>query len=154
MMTLLKSRSRVLLFWGVMDLLALSMYVFVSLLRGNIPFYSDVVNFSHVLTAFGAEEGPAAAIQLFFFVSLLMTLSLAWSAYMFLCKEKLNFALLAIQEVLRFASLTCSVSLIPLLLNIIGGHVAASLALPGFLVSECGKVGSLWWYHRHNRRAS
>ena len=75
-----------------------------------------------------------------------MKISLVYTAYLFLFKDKLNYILLGIQEVLRFASLTSSVSLFPLFFSFIGSHSAA-LALSGFLVSECAKVGSLWWYH-------
>ncbi|POT57197.1 hypothetical protein C3432_17745 [Citrobacter amalonaticus] len=147
MLNLFKTRNKILVFWGLMDLLALALYFWSSALRGNIPFYADVVDFYQTFSAFGASEGPGAAIQIFFFVGLLMKISLVYSAYLFLFKDKLNFILLGIQEVLRFASLTSSVSLLPLLLNLTGSH-SAVLALSGFLLSECCKVGSLWWYHK------
>lgn len=140
-----KTRHKILLFWGLMDLLALGAYFWLSTRQGNVPFYSDVVNFTRTFSAFGASEGPGAAIQIFF-VGVLMKISLVYTAYLFLFKDKLNYILLGIQEVLRFASLTSSVSLFPLFFSFIGSHSAA-LALSGFLVSECAKVGSLWWYH-------
>ena len=146
MFSLFKSRHKILLFWGLMDLLALGIYFWQSTRQGNVPFYSDVVNFTHTFSDFGASEGPGAAIQIFFFVGVLMRISLVYSAYLFLFKDKLNYVLLGIQEVLRFASLTSSVSLFPLFFTFIGSHSAA-LALSGFLLSECAKVGSLWWYH-------
>lgn len=146
MFSLFKSRHKILLFWGLMDLLALGVYFWQSTRQGNVPFYSDVVNFTHTFSDFGASEGPGAAIQIFFFVGVLMKVSLVYSAYLFLFKDKLNYVLLGIQEVLRFASLTSSVSLFPLFFAFIGSHSAA-LALSGFLLSECAKVGSLWWYH-------
>ncbi|HGV9225215.1 hypothetical protein P9969_021710 [Citrobacter amalonaticus] len=146
MFSLFKTRNKILLFWGVMDLLALGAYFWLSTRQGNVPFYSDVVNFTRTFSAFGVSEGPGAAIQFFFFVGVLMKISLVYTAYLFLFKDKLNYILLGIQEVLRFASLTSSVSLFPLFFSFIGSHSAA-LALSGFLVSECAKVGSLWWYH-------
>lgn len=146
MFSLFKSRHKILLFWGLMDLLALGIYFWQSTRQGNVPFYSDVVNFTHTFSDLGASEGPGAAIQIFFFVGVLMKISLVYSAYLFLFKDKLNYVLLGIQEVLRFASLTSSVSLFPLFFTFIGSHSAA-LALSGFLLSECAKVGSLWWYH-------
>ena len=146
MFSLFKSRHKILLFWGLMDLLALGVYFWQSTRQGNVPFYSDVVNFTHTFSDFGASEGPGAAIQIFFFVGVLMKVSLVYSAYLFLFKDKLNYVLLGIQEVLRFASLTSSVSLFPLFFAFIGSHSAA-LGLSGFLLSECAKVGSLWWYH-------
>lgn len=141
-----KTRNKILLFWGLMGLLALGVYFWQSTLQGNVPFYSDVVNFTHTFSAFGASEGPGAAIQIVFFVGLLMKVSLVYTVYLFLFKDKLNYILLGVQEILRFASLTSSVSLFPLFFSLTGSHSAA-LALSGFLLSECGKVGSLWWYH-------
>lgn len=37
-------KKYILLFWGVMDVIAIATYLFYSLGNGRIPFYSDIVH--------------------------------------------------------------------------------------------------------------
>ena len=145
----LGNRNKFCLFWGGMDLLALLIYLSASALRGRIPLYSDAADFLMLSQNFSLDGSAGLWLQAMLISGLVMKVSLVFSAYMFLFKDKLNFILLGIQEALRFATFSCSVSLLPLFLGVFDGPPPVVLSLSGFLLSECGKIGSLWWYYRH-----
>ena len=145
----LQSRNKILLFWGGMDLLALLLYIGGAMLQGHVPFYSEFAGFFIVLSNFDADGSIGILLQTIFIAGVLMKISLVFSAYMFLFKEKLNFILLSLQEILRFVSFSCSVSFFPLFLYFSDSPRFAVLPLAGFMLSECGKIGSLWWYRCH-----
>ena len=50
-------KKYILLFWGVMDVIAIATYLFYSLGNGRIPFYSDIVHSLSLLKDIGVEGG-------------------------------------------------------------------------------------------------
>ncbi len=50
-------KKYILLFWGVMDVIAIATYLFYSLGNDRIPFYSDIVHSLSLLKDIGVEGG-------------------------------------------------------------------------------------------------
>lgn len=48
-------KKYILLFWGVMDVIAIATYLFYSLGNDRIPFYSDIVHSLSLLKDIGVE---------------------------------------------------------------------------------------------------
>lgn len=134
-------KGKVFLFWGVMDLLTLGSYLFFSLMRGEVPFWSDITHFYTGLEQHEAGGGYAILLQGLFFIHLALLLSLPVSAWAFLAHKKMSVLWLALQETMRIFSLTCSLALFPLILHFVSSGPMVNLAL--FLISETLKVVSL-----------
>ncbi|XTZ38190.1 hypothetical protein ACQYRI_20055 [Salmonella enterica] len=147
-MKIMNLRNKIFIFWGVMDVLALASYLFFSLQSGNVPFYSDIKGFYSTLAQLEAQGLAGVLYQILFFIHIALIISLAISAWSFLVKKNINTIFFIAQEIARFFSLTCSIALIPLLMNITG-FSAAWGAIGLFFISEALKIGSVVWAKRN-----
>ena len=140
-------KDKIFTFWGVMDLLAIGSYIFYSLKMGHVPIWSDIQLFYTQLTLMEVRGADSIFLQSLFFLHLGLILSLCLSAYAFLKKTKIRFLLIGLQEVMRILSLTCSVAIFPLLLQVM--HIEeAFVGILLFVISETLKVGSLLWLRK------
>lgn len=81
-------KKYILLFWGVMDVIAIATYLFYSVGNGRIPFYSDIVHSISLLKAIGIEGGFYAYAVATVTLQIVLLFSLFFSAQSFL-KQKL-----------------------------------------------------------------
>ncbi|WP_072037707.1 hypothetical protein [Enterobacter sp. Bisph1] len=143
----MKLSHKIYIFWGVMDLLALTSYLLFPLQRGKVPFYSDINDFYVNYAQMELSGLAGSMIQFFFFVNILLIISLAFSAWSFFVKKDISIIFFIAQEIARVLSFSCSVALIPLFIHFTGiTSAAAALAL--FIVSEALKIASVVWAKR------
>lgn len=140
-------KDKIFTFWGTMDLLAIGSYLFYSLKMGHVPIWSDIQLFYTQLTLMEVRGADRIFLQSLFFIHSGLLLSLCFSAYTFLVKKKIRFLLIGLQEMMRILSLTCSVALFPLLLQVMRIDDAL-VALILFVISEALKIGSLLWLRK------
>lgn len=76
-------KKYILLFWGVMDVIAIATYLFYSLGNGRIPFYSDIVHSLSLLKDIGVEGGFYAYAVATVTLQIVLLFSLFFSAAMF-----------------------------------------------------------------------
>ena len=128
------------LFWGGLDLLYLVRFLWLNFADGRIPLYHDIQAFGQL-----HEQGDHAAVWLG--LSLLLTVSIAVSACLFLRGSRYARPLAYAQVPLRLLLAVPSLSFIPWLLHL-GEGSSLSLNLGLLLVSEVLKVITL---RRHGR---
>ena len=134
----MKLRFRhVCLFWGIMDALYLTHYIWVNIARQRLPFISDVVDFSHHY----AEQGGGIWLVVIFALSMITTLSLGLSAILLLMGWTKVFGLIAMQTPLRLLLVIPSITFLPWLFTRFSHHGIA-LAISLLILSEVIKVGS------------
>lgn len=141
-------RNKILIFWGVMDVLALLGYLFFSMQSGNVPFYSDISAFYSNYGRLGVSGVTGGLMQLMFFINIVLIVSLIFSAWSFLAKKNINMIFFVVQEIARIFSLKCSVALIPMMLHLTGFR-SALVAIVLFVLSEALKIGSVVWAKRN-----
>ena len=73
-------KKYILLFWGVMDVIAIATYLFYSLGNGRIPFYSDIVHSLSLLKDIGVEGGFYAYAVATVTLQIVLLFSLFFSA--------------------------------------------------------------------------
>ncbi|MFP9432610.1 hypothetical protein ACJ9N4_20325 [Enterobacter sp. LM3] len=137
-------------FWGSMDVLAILLYCVISVRQGRIPFFSDVMAFSGLSNAVSGG-GYSVLLTLFFIFDLLLLLSFIVSAWFFFKRKPYAIKFAFIQEIFRFISFRCSVTLFPILVSIFG---MSSVFLGGgfFVLSEILKISSLVFLMRKIKR--
>jgi len=133
------------MFWGVMDVLYLAAYVWQSIAEGRIPLIDDIFNFNQLYT----EQGGGYWLILIFILSMITTLSIAFSAVLLLIAwDKVGY-LVAAQTPLRLLLVVPSLSFLPWILKgINSGGIALALVL--LLTSEILKVCSLLLARKFN----
>ena len=127
-------KKYILLFWGVMDVIAIATYLFYSLGNGRIPFYSDIVHSLSLLKDIGVEGGFYAYAVATVTLQIVLLLSLFFSAQCFLRQKLFSF----------------SISVIPLLLNYFHSqNLVLNISL--FIFSEVTKVTTIIWCKRQGK---
>jgi len=137
-------KNKIFLFWGCMDVLAILVYVLLTFYRGHVPIYSDVRNFYDNYTGWGANGWGGLYLPFIFALSILMRISLFYSAYAFIFKKEVGISFFCVQELLRLFSLTCSLTFLPYLLNFIADY-PWYLGISVFIFSETCKIGTFLW---------
>ncbi|MBM9616886.1 hypothetical protein JWJ90_21725 [Desulfobulbus rhabdoformis] len=67
-------QDKIIRFWGILDLAAIGWYVGFNLVKGEIPFYSDIVTAKSTSISFGAPMPMIiASISLFLYLTLLFS---------------------------------------------------------------------------------
>ncbi|WP_445658291.1 hypothetical protein [Achromobacter sp. NCFB-sbj8-Ac1-l] len=127
----------VFLFWGGMDALYAIHFVASNVHRGRIPIHADLVEFHQL------DHSPAFQ-TLVFGLSVLLTLSIAASAILFLRGNRYAPRLAYAQVPLRLLLAVPSLSFIPLLLPL-SATPSVALNLTLLLGSEALKVLTLYW---------
>ncbi|MEE3664013.1 arginine:ornithine antiporter [Brenneria sp. g21c3] len=123
-------------FWGMMDLAYVVRFLWLNFSHQRIPIYDDTLAFLSNRPVLGVYG------DLFFILSLCLTLSLPVSAWLFLRQRRCAITLAYLQTPVRLLTVTPSLSFIPWLIGIIGvQHALLNLGL--LLCSEIAKVLSL-----------
>lgn len=143
-------KKYILLFWGVMDVIAIATYLFYSVGNGRISFYSDIVHSISLLKAIGIEGDFYAYAVATVTLQIVLLFSLFFSAQSFLKQKLFSFSFFAIQEFMRFATVSCSISVIPLILNYFDSqNLVLNISL--FIFSEVTKVTTFIWCKRQEK---
>lgn len=143
-------KKYILLFWGVMDVIAIASYLFYSIGNGRIPFYSDIVHSISLLRDIGVEGGFYAYAVATIALQIVLMISLFFSAQCFLRQKEISLPFFAFQEVMRFATVSCSISVIPLLLNYFNSqNMVLNISL--FIFSEVIKATTIIWCKRYGK---
>ncbi|EHD1638551.1 arginine:ornithine antiporter [Salmonella enterica] len=130
----------VFLFWGTLDLLYLIRFVWVNFDRGRIPIIADIQSFSQ-------QEQPFWFAGLLFGLSVLLTLSIVVSAFLFLRGHRWARVLAYAQEPLRLLLIVPSLSFVPWFIAYSDTRSPA-LNFAFLLGSEALKVLTLYWCAR------
>lgn len=85
-------KKYILLFWGVMDVIAIATYLFYSVGNGRIPFYSDIVHSISLLKTIGIEGGFYAYAVATVTLQIVLLFSLFFSAQSFLKQKLFSFS--------------------------------------------------------------
>lgn len=80
-------KKYILLFWGVMDVIAIATYLFYSLGNDRIPFYSDIVHSLSLLKDIGVEGGFYAYAVATVTLQIVLLFSLFFFCAMFFKKK-------------------------------------------------------------------
>lgn len=146
-MNVMNLKNRIYIFWGVMDVISILSYVGFSILRGNIPFYTDTHHFLMNFMSMNVGGWSGLFIIAMFVFNIIFYVSLFCSIYLFFSSRTIPVLFLVCQEFLRLCSFTCSVSIIHFVLYFIPSY-PAYIGILLFTFSEFCKVGTLWWYRR------
>ncbi len=133
------SRRSMYLFWGLMDLLYVARFTYLSLSQGKIPLYSDWQSFTELVAQQG---GLSAQLALVFGLSLTLTISILFSALMFLGDSRYVPVLVYIQTPFRLFFVVPSLFFLSWLMAI-SGETSAFVFLGLLMFSEVLKVSSV-----------
>ncbi|QRG80035.1 hypothetical protein [Citrobacter sp. R56] len=148
----MKLKTKVFYFWGGMDALAILIYCVHVLWQGGIPLISDILSFSRISDT-GTVTGNGiynTIVTLLFALDVILFVSLFISAWLFFTQNRYAVRFAFIQEVLRFTSLRCSISVFPLMAGL---SEPASMFFNIFLfaTSEVVKIYSLIYVIKSNK---
>ncbi len=107
-------KSKIFIFWGMMDLYYIVRYIWVSLSVGKIPFVSDINNFLPM------DFSDLLIYRVIVIGSMLTTISVLFTAFFFLKNKKIAIMAVFIQEPFRLIFGVYSISLIPTVINALG----------------------------------
>lgn len=107
-------KSKIFIFWGMMDLYYIVRYIWVSLSVGKIPFVSDINNFLPM------DFSDLLIYRVIVIGSMLTTISVLFTAFFFLKNKKIAIMAAFIQEPFRLIFGVYSISLIPTVINALG----------------------------------
>ncbi|WP_016677352.1 hypothetical protein, partial [Yersinia pestis] len=107
-------KSKIFIFWGMMDLYYIVRYIWVSLSVGKIPFVSDINNFLPM------DFSVLLIYRVIVIGSMLTTISVLFTAFFFLKNKKIAIMAAFIQEPFRLIFGVYSISLIPTVINALG----------------------------------
>ncbi len=88
-------KSKIFIFWGMMDLYYIVRYIWVSLSVGKIPFVSDINNFLPM------DFSVLLIYRVIVIGSMLTTISVLFTAFFFLKNKKIAIMAAFIQEPFR-----------------------------------------------------
>ncbi len=107
-------KSKIFIFWGMMDLYYIVRYIWVSLSVGKIPFVSDINNFLPM------DFSDLLIYRVIVIGSMLTTISVLFTAFFFLKNKKIAIMAAFIQEPFSLIFGVYSISLIPTVINALG----------------------------------
>ncbi|POP42980.1 hypothetical protein CHU32_17280 [Superficieibacter electus] len=140
----MRLKKGIYIFWGIMDVLALAIYVVLAIHMGRIPFYTDIVHFQDSAIHYSDGGGLIIWMLALFAAGFLLRLSLFYSAWSFIGKKEINTLFFILQEAGRVITFTGSLPLLTLLAYD-AGIVSVAVTLSLFIVSEILKIGSIIW---------
>ena len=129
--------KRVFYFWAVCDLFYIARFIFINLEQGRIPLVDDVLSFSYLFP----QQGIYSLIAFSF--SLLLNVSIIFSAIFLFKQSKYIHWLIYFQTPLRIIYLIPSLSFLPWLLKTLSIKSGAIFLLVTIL-SEVLKVVTLY----------
>ncbi len=126
---------KVCLFWGVLDVFYIVRFIWLNVEQGRIPLIDDIASFSQLLP----QQGMSALVM--FTLSLLLTISIIFSAVLLLVGwGKVRFLVFA-QIPLRLLLVVPSLSFAPWLLKQLHAN-GILLLITVLIISELLKFGS------------
>lgn len=131
-------RKHIFLLWGSMDVLHVLNFFYWNLSRGRIPFYDDMVASSRLASEFGAVMP-----EVMFWGSSLLTISVIFTAYMFITQARSAVPAAWAQFPLRLILVVPSLSGFPFLVNYF--ELTPPLVWMALLSAEAIKMLSLRW---------
>ncbi|MBD8162020.1 hypothetical protein [Erwinia persicina] len=130
-------RNRVLYFWAMFDLFYIVRFGWLNISQGRIPLIDDVLSFSSIYPQQGAYS-----LVLFSF-SLVLNISIVFSAVMFLKKWKYVSWIVYFQTPFRLFFMLPSVSILPWMFKTMSVKIGA-ISLAAVFLSEIIKVGTFY----------
>lgn len=143
-MKIMNLRSKILRFWGIMDVMSLISYFIFSIINNRIPIYSDIKGIISTIDSFGFEGAGLFWISILVICDIFILVSLFFSANLFLRGTSAPLLFISLQEILRFITLKCSLVFIPLILHLTTSSLVW-LNVSLFIFSEAFKVCTLMW---------
>jgi len=125
-----------------MDVLAILLYLILSLKQGKIPYFTDIVNFSNLSHSVSGQGLYSGVVALLFVLDIVFLFLLFVSAWLFYKKSPYAVRFSFAQELFRLISFRCSIAFFPLVLGLFG-VASAWVGLLLFCLSEAVKIGSL-----------
>lgn len=142
-MKIFLKRNHVFYFWAIFDLFYIARFVWLNISQGRIPLVDDILSFSDVYPQQGAYS-----LVLFSF-SLLLNVSIVFSAVMFLKKWKYVNWIIYVQTPFRLFFMIPSISILPWIFKAMSIKVGA-IFLAAVFFSEIIKVGTLYLIRKEN----
>ncbi|MCC4039321.1 hypothetical protein LL061_03245 [Escherichia coli] len=136
-MKLRLKQKHILYCWAVFDLFYIVRFIWLNIAQGRIPLIDDILSFSHIYSQQGAYS------QVLFSFSLLLNVSIVFSAVMFLKKWKYVNWVVYIQTPFRLFFMIPSISILPWMFKTMSIKVGAIFLVAVFL-SEIIKVGTFY----------
>lgn len=130
-------RNRVLYFWAIFDLFYIFRFVWLNISQGRIPLVDDILSFSEIYPQQGAYS------LILFSFSLLLNISIIFSAVMFLRKWKYVNWVVYFQTPFRLFFMIPSLSILPWMFKTMSIKIGA-IFLAAVLLSEIIKVGTFY----------
>ncbi|QZQ49844.1 hypothetical protein K6L24_19225 [Erwinia persicina] len=136
-MKLRLKQNHVFYFWAVFDLIYIARFIWLNISQGRIPLIDDVLSFSSIYPQQGAYS------LVFFLFSLLLNISIVFSAVMFLKKWKYVSWIVYFQTPFRLFFMLPSVSILPWMFKTMSVKIGA-ISLAAVFLSEIIKVGTFY----------
>ncbi|HGG8858638.1 TPA: hypothetical protein ACTYSE_003137 [Enterobacter roggenkampii] len=136
-MKVILKRKYVLYSWAIFDLFYIARFIWLNISQGQIPLIDDILSFSNIYPQQGAYS-----LVLFSF-SLLLNISIVFSAVMYLKKWKYVSWIVYIQTPFRLFFMIPSVSIFPWMFKTMSIKVGAMFLAAVFL-SEIIKLGTFY----------
>lgn len=130
-------QNHVFYFWVVFDLFYIARFIWLNISQGRIPLIDDIFSFSSIYPQQGAYS-----LMLFSF-SLLLNISIVFSAVMFLKKWKYVSWIFYFQTPFRLFFMIPSVSILPWIFKVMSLKVG-EVFFAAVLISEIIKVGTFY----------
>ncbi|EFB2830830.1 hypothetical protein DP033_01745 [Escherichia coli] len=136
-MKLSLKQKHILYCWAVFDLFFIVRFIWLNISQGRIPLIDDILSFSHIYPQQGAYS------QVLFSFSLLLNVSIVFSAVMFLKKWKYVNWVVYIQTPFRLFFMIPSISILPWMFKTMSIKVGV-IFLAAVFLSEIIKVGTFY----------
>ncbi|MCK6854265.1 immunity protein Tsi6 family protein [Enterobacter cloacae] len=136
------AKNKIFYFWGIMDVIGIVFYFVGPYHLLQSWWDSTGGNFGVIIFMLIAGGVNGLLTGLFYLVYLLWPVSLLFSAWFFFTTHRYAVRFALAQEVLRLLTMSCSVTLFPMIIVGLGMSVI-SLNITLFILSEIVKIGSL-----------
>lgn len=129
------SKKVVFIFWGWLDVVYILLYSMSSFLKGNIPFYSDIVSAINVFNSHGGVESIVL-----FFINFMLHVSIFSTAILFFAGDSRIKVFCYIQTPVRFLLLVPSIPFLMVFPGLFSGIFSVFMFV---LISEVIKLYTL-----------
>lgn len=136
-MKIFLKRNCVFYFWAMFDFFYIVRFMWLNISQGRIPLVDDLLSFAEIYP----QQGIYSLI--IFSFSLLLNISIIFSAVLFLTKWKNTHWLVYVQTPLRLFFMTPSISILPWIFKIMSIKFGL-IFFSAVLISEVIKVGTFY----------
>lgn len=137
-------RNCVLYFWAMFDFFYIVRFVWLNISQGRIPLVDDVLSFGEIYP----QQGTYSLVVFSF--SLLLNISIIFSAVLFLTKWRYAHWLVYVQTPLRLFFMIPSISILPWIFKIMSIKVGL-IFFSAVLISEVIKFGTFYLTKNENQ---